>query len=125
MASRSRGRGRILCANVGTVEALVTVMCHLRVAAGEAVGEHPAEQAEELLLVRRRQGLPTGFAWRRCRLQARGGAVVGRSDMVQVLRACGTSRRSGPIRARPTGTPPGRLLYPARQRLLREAVSVG
>src|SRR5262245_47776776 len=125
MASRSRWRGRILCANAGRAAALVTVMCHLPVAAGEAVGEHLAEQAEEFLLVRRRQVLPTGFARRRRRLQARGGAIVGRSDMVQVLRACGTSRRSGPVRARPTGTQLRRLLYPDRQRVRREAVFVG
>jgi hypothetical protein len=30
---------------MGTADVLVTVMCHLLVAAGEAVGEHPTEQA--------------------------------------------------------------------------------
>src|SRR5947209_10368512 len=127
MASRSRWRGRILSRDGEAAGELGAVMRHLLVRSGERepVVEHPAEQAEKFLLTLRRQVLPAGFARRWRRLQARGGAVVGRSDMVQVLRACGTSRRSGPTRAGPTGTQPRRLLYPARQRARREAVFVG
>src|SRR5690348_5671248 len=45
--------------------------------------------------------------------------------MLRVLLVCDSPGKSGPIRARPTGRQRRRLLYPARQRVRREAVFVG
>src|SRR5262249_37061277 len=91
----------------------------------EPVGAHLAEQAQQFLLAVGWQVLPAGFAQRRSRRQAWAGAGVKESDMVRILRACGTLGTSGPVRARPTGTQPRCLLYRSRQRVRRVMVFVG
>ena len=91
---------------------------------GESIGEHAAEALEQFLLLAGRQFLPPGFA-RRGWVQARGGAGLGRLDMVRLLRyGRGSPDTSGRVQARPRGKRSPEVLYSARQRLRRLEVFV-
>ena len=91
----------------------------------QSIRQHAAEALQEFLLLAARQILPPGFGPRR-RVQARGGAEVGRFDMIRILRnERDAPDTNGPVRATPTGMRSPKRVIPPRQRMRREEVSVG